>query len=307
MTVTQNIVADDGIVEFDDSDGKLCKECQVVKNRSEFHAHPTNRDRLYHICKECWNKKGRERYAERRIVSERNLDRAHKFVHGYFEVAELSDEEVFGSYVLNDDGTKVSVNTLAEKFRSKFSRELGRRINDYLRRKAPRAVEIMFQLADSDFVEPGDRIKAATWIAERVIGKTPEVLMLGNADKPYEAIFESSIETSTREAFRSASIIDVEVVSIENGTTSKTGEANEDGQTTEDIEDRKQSIKDTKDRIRKAKSRRFAARAAGVDCVDNAPWFVRIVKRKDGTFTAYLTEPEEITEAKLANIRKTAG
>src|SRR6516164_4910395 len=229
--------------------------------------------------------------------SVRNLDRAHKFVHGYFEVAELSDEEVFGSYVLNDDGTKVSVNTLAEKFRSKFSRELGRRINDYLRRKAPRAVEIMFQLADSDFVEPGDRIKAATWIAERVIGKTPEVLMLGNADKPYEAIFESSIETSTREAFRSASIIDVEVVSIENGTTSKTGEANEDGQTTEDI----------KDRNRKAKSRRFAARAAGVDCVDNAPWFVRIVKRKDGTFTAYLTEPEEITEAKLANIRKTAG
>ena len=298
MTITQNIVADDGVVEFDDPDGKLCKECQVVKNRSEFHPHPSNRDRLFHICKECWNAKGRAKYAERRVVSARDLDRVGKYVQGYIEIQELSNDEIFGSYVLNDDGTQVSINRLAEKFRTKFSRELGRRINDYLRSKAPRAVEIMFDLANSDFVEPGDRIKAAQWLAERVIGKTPEVLVLGNADKPYEAIFGNAIETSSRETYRSHNIIDAEVVGIQDDTET-VQEVDSGGQ------DSEQSDKDARDRIKKAKSRRFAARAAGVACVDNAPWFIRWAKRKDGTFTAYLIEPEELTEAKLANIRKT--
>lgn len=75
-------------------------------------------------------------------------------------------------------------------------------------------LKIVAEIAKSDLVEAGDRLKAAFWVAERTMGKTPDVLIHSQTDKPYESIFEQ-IETSSRDQYRAIeSGVDVEDASI---------------------------------------------------------------------------------------------
>lgn len=93
----------------------------------------------------------------------------------------------------------------------------------FLQTKTASMLNVMVDIAESDLVEPADRIKAAQWVAERTMGKTPDVIIHGKVDAPYEAIFES-IDAGSREDYRqkvtstrlelggeSDQIIDVEV------------------------------------------------------------------------------------------------
>ena len=171
-----------------------------------------------------------------------NLSRAQKFMQGFISIEDLTDDEVSNGFIWSDvyvanDGfehpspgaTKVLFRALDLKFEQLAAKELHRRLNDYLKSKAPRAMEVIFQMADSDLVEPADRFKASQWIAERVIGKTPDIVVSvdgGKDTKPYENILDN-IQSGSREDYRKSvastrgetkelsgpeGIVDVEVV-----------------------------------------------------------------------------------------------
>lgn len=265
------------------------------------------------------------------------MDRPQQFMQGFLKVEDLTDEEVKGNYVLNNAGQKIKSRALGKKFESDITKELHRRLQDYLRSKAPRAVEIMYDLADSDMVEPADRIKAATWLAERVIGKQPEVLLHGSTDAPYVGIMDN-IQSGSREDYRqkiessrivsersgdsdSNRILEAEVVpedvlvgtggsphssnvpeqgidELPNRSETtvgrfdqairESGHDNESGngaRTADDVlgfvndaEAKRAQALAARERLKKARNRRYAARAVGATTATNLPFVIKFDK-----------------------------
>lgn len=224
-------IDDLGVESYEAEVGKVCKTCGEEKSLDDFYANPSALDGKFAECKTCVlvsrKKKYQERYKGVTDLELSRFDRVTKLVKGFLDVKELSDDELLGRYILNEqafkDGHgnvvpgcapagngfyKVPFNSLeyfnrpGNRFVAKINKELNSRINEYIKSKSLRAVQVLFEIADSDMVEPGDRLRAATWLAERVIGKTPEVLLMGDASKVYETIFDTSVESGSREAYR---------------------------------------------------------------------------------------------------------
>lgn len=147
------------------------------------------------------------------------LDRTQKFMQGFLKPEDLSDEEVQGQFVFNDHGMKISTASLGMRFQAILNKELHQRLNRFLQSKTTSMLNVMVDIAESPLVEPADRIKAAVWVAERTMGKTPEILVHTRTDAPYEQIFET-VEAGSREDYRnkaieSTRILDAEVVEDE--------------------------------------------------------------------------------------------
>lgn len=322
---------------------KFCRTCGQTKPFSEFYKHKaaTSKDGLHSKCKVCYKQAEIDRQIKRKAAGGQHLDRVQKFVQGYLPLSELTDDELRGSYILDDNGRKVTTDSLNNKFHPKFTKELTRRLNDYIRSKSPRAVEVIFDIADSDLVEPADRLKAATWLAERVIGKTPDVIIHGVTEAPHEAIFEN-IESGSRDAYRerrlgieSGNIVEAEVVEMGDdandgsvsGRTSGFADLSRDGDGDGNVEigsgdvqgqsddnsgqaiadqivDKRQAAKDLKKRMADQKRKRFAARAVGVPLdkgLAAQPWLIDWRVRQDGLL-ACLVPPPSQTQARLAVI-----
>jgi hypothetical protein len=246
------------------------------------------------------------------------LDRVQQFMQGILTPDELADDEVKGQFVRGDDGIPVSTAKLGMKFQAILNKELLVRMNNYIKSKAPRAIEVMYEVADSDVYEAADRIKAAQWLAERVIGKVPDVTLHGEInDTPFSNIL-THIDSGSRADYRKAietgghgessetsrsenTYLDAEIVlsdeeyddavgeegfvderkpGLVEGESSTEGDRTEErsmvnSETFDSIvnqrEDRKAEIKAARDRIKKAKSRRYAARATGADALAATP------------------------------------
>lgn len=269
------------------------------------------------------------------------LDRPQKFLQGFLDISDLTDEEVQGLFIYNDAGQKVDSIALGLKMHQQIAQELHRRMNRFLQTKTASMLTVMVDIAESELVEPADRIKAATWVAERVLGKTPEVIMHGKVEAPYEAIFET-IDAGSRSAYRQqgqtgelemdsgsrkvSEILDVDfddgdesvlveqddiVVdeSADSSADSENGESNSAHVAAQEVVDRKAEIdrqKEIKKARAKAKQRRFAARAVGATTTHDMPWLVEwkfVSSGSDaGTFRMKLVCPDEQTEAKLAKV-----
>lgn len=129
------------------------------------------------------------------------LTRAQRFMQGFITTDELSDEEIQGMFIYEDDGQKVKSITLGIKIHQQIAQELHKRLNRFLQTKTASMLSVMVDIAESDLVEPADRIKAAQWVAERTLGKTPDIIIHGKTEQPYEAIFET-IDAGSREDYR---------------------------------------------------------------------------------------------------------
>lgn len=224
------------------------------------------------------------------------LDRVQKFMQGLIKPDELDDDEIQGQFVRNDQGVKISTGRLGIKFQQQIAKELHRRLNDFLRCHTADMLRVMVDVARNDMYEAADRIKAAVWISERTMGKTPEVLVHAQADLPYTSILES-IEGGSREDYRRGSggasgvdvpayeVIDAQVEEDDGETSVVETEIGESAKRTEFVEgeaedvegsvlataaERKAKLK----AMRKEKSRRYAARAAGATSLTAMPWLV---------------------------------
>jgi hypothetical protein len=279
-----------------------------------------------------------------------NLDRVQKFMAGFLTVAELDDDEVIGAFVRNDDGRPITTEKMGTRFQQEMVKELMNRMQRFMTMKLPNMLKVLADLAESDFVEPADRYKAATWLAERVLGKVPEVIYHGSTEQPYERML--SLASGSREEHRrritssrpDAEPIDVAVVDDETdleptwdngssgvgveGSTEHTGgrivsdrqhssersegeasgidESSAAGDSVDDVGTTKSPVqlaKEARERLKRAKTRRFAARSQGVVTHGEPAWLVEYKPLKKGGFKAILYPPEQQTQAVLDRIR----
>ena len=100
------------------------------------------------------------------------LDRVQRFMQGFLTVEELDDDEIVGGYVRDSNGNPIANKRIGVRFQQDMVKELARRMNKFLQMKLPNMLKVVTDIAESDIVEPQDRLKAAVWAAERVIGKT---------------------------------------------------------------------------------------------------------------------------------------
>lgn len=187
------------------------------------------------------------------------MTRAQQFMQGFLKPEDLEDEEVQGSFIRNPDGSVVKARALGLTFEQMIAKELHTRLNGYLRKKSASMLTVMVDIAENDLYEPADRIKAAQWVAERVIGKTPEVLVHAKTETPYESIL-AGIESGPREDYRKSievgssrgsafdsgtSIIDGEVVDDEEFDEDEESELDEESEFDDDGEDSRDGISGT--------------------------------------------------------------
>lgn len=265
-----------------------------------------------------------------------SLDRVQRFIAGLMEVSELDDDEVAGCFVRNDQGVAISGFKIGVKFEQQITKELHIRLNRFLRSKTPEMLKIMCDIAESDLVEAADRIKAIQWISERTMGKTPDVLLVSGTDKPYEAIFEQ-IESGSREEFRAIEqkqTIDAEIVttwdsnddysdpesepSEWSGTDDGVDARSEHGLSAEipiddpmgfadEIIRKQKEAKELRERVSRAKRRRYAARAQGVGLSGDIAWLVQWRACDDGSgeWIGVLVPPEKQSKRLLDKLSAT--
>lgn len=263
------------------------------------------------------------------------LTRVQRFLQGFIAVEELSDEEIQGMFLYEDDGTKVKSITLGIKIHQQIAQELHKRLNRFLQTKTASMLAVMVDIAESELVEPADRIKAAQWVAERTLGKTPDVIIHGKTEQPYETIFET-IDAGSREDYREKisstrlglgrnldEILDVEVSEeSENwyqrdrenqqqpNPDHQSGQSSfssnlESAQRCSDQHDNIDRQKELKKARAKAKQRRYAARANGATTTYDLPWLIEWkFDSKTGCFRMKLVCPDDQTPARLDKVNK---
>lgn len=256
------------------------------------------------------------RIDEKRVAK---MDRVQQFMQGLILVEQLSDNEIQGGFIYNNEGIAVVAAKLGPKFQAMLTKELHNRLSRFLQSKASSMLNVMVDIAENDLFEAADRIKAATWIAERTLGKTPDVVLHGDANKPYESVFDDHVVSSSRESYRTQietsgrgeDVIDAELVSdpdsVEDRDDDQSGlvaDAQDAQDAADEIEQRKAEVKAARDRIKKAKQHRFAARANGATSLESAPWLIEF-KKKGDAFTARLIPPDRQTPAVLARLSAT--
>jgi hypothetical protein len=209
----------------DVTETKQCNRCMVTKPLTDFYKAAKTRDGLTPMCAQCSNMASKK-YSHRKKTGE-DIDlgnRVAAFQAGILAPEELTFAELTGGYIQMPGTGNIRVPTfrLNKQAQNKFNKELSNRLNALVREKASRAIEVIAEIAESDLVEPADRLKAATWLAERVIGKTPDIILTGEVQAPHEAIFESMLGGSRNE-YRAAlgQAIDAEVVDIEDEPSAK--------------------------------------------------------------------------------------
>lgn len=277
-----------------------------------------------------------------------NLSRLDKVLLGIIPVGELSDEEISRQKIRDDNGLWVEPSAkIAPKLHKEMNAEFFKRANDYIRSNTLDMLKVMVQIAESDLNEPADRQKAAQWMVERSLGKTPDILLTNKSDKPFEQMF-TDIVSGSREEYRNSvqkeltdpNVIDGEIVVIgededENDEPAMDGspvresvsdgigtqeeqtyerdDSGGNGEETEDCRSGGDSIdadaviaeqqrkarerQEAKERILKARKRRFAAKAQGLDSVENVGYELKFSKTQLGGQTVTrmkLVAPEDV-------------
>jgi hypothetical protein len=138
------------------------------------------------------------------------LNRMQRLSGGLLTIDEISDEEVIGCFILDDDGKKIHTGKLLPKVQKLLVKELHSRMQNYMNMKLPSMLRRVNDIAMSDMAEPETSLKASIWLAERVIGKTPDVLIHGTTDAPYSSILENMdrVQSGSREDYRKGLSVD---------------------------------------------------------------------------------------------------
>lgn len=304
-----------------------------------------------------------------------NLDRVQKFMQGFLSVEELDDDEITNGFVRTSAGVPIKSQLLGKTFEQRLTKELHARLNRYLVSKTPRALEVLYEILDSELVEPADRLKAIQMLTDRTLGKAADVLVTYQGeDKPYESII-SRIEGGSREEYRNSvassrigfveanpssgvhsdggriqRILDVEEVdpdeidpeeledelggSVEgddegdfsyeglpdrregdrenNGIdlSESAGDQKYDSGFLADSAAKRKSAIEARERIKKARARRFAKRAVGgINDTGDTPYLLEFIVISDpkskliGKYRMKMHAPEKITESLLARVQ----
>ena len=138
------------------------------------------------------------------------MTRFQKLCQGLISVEDLDDEELARGQCRGKDGRFGSIppRMIPKGIHDRMVKELFNRADEKLRENLIDVVDTMTSIAKGSAYEPADRIKAATWVFERVRGKNPEIIV-HQQDKPWELAL-SAITTGTRADSRIARGLDPE-------------------------------------------------------------------------------------------------
>ena len=190
-------------------DGQICQK--AARNRSGF----------------CSNHGGALHPADKLFSSARGiapsdaskLSRLQKVELGIIPVSELSDEEIARQQVKEDDGTfSVQTKMLSAKIMGQMRSEFFERADTFVRQNVMDMLEEMRKIALSPVEEAKDKITAITWLTERALGKTPDVIITNRTDSPFDELI-GDVTGGSRDAYRQqrglTNFIEGEVVSGE--------------------------------------------------------------------------------------------
>lgn len=156
---------------------------------------------------------------DRKRIDWEQAPREIRFKYGRLPVEELDDEELSRGQIRKDDGTFTDNKHVSIDIHDAMVRRLFERADTKLRENLLTAVDTMAELAASPVVEPADRIKAATWIYERLRGKVPTEVKI-TQDKPFEVVLGAVLEGGSRAAsrVRRGVATDEEMAALESAT-----------------------------------------------------------------------------------------
>ena len=140
------------------------------------------------------------------------MTRLQKLAQGIISVDDLDDEELARGQCRGRDGKFAGLppRQIPHGLHQRMVNELFKRADEKLQHSLINVVETMVEVANGDAYEPADRIKAATWIFERVRGKNPDVV-IHSQDKPWEmALGHITMSEGTRAESRQARGLDPE-------------------------------------------------------------------------------------------------
>ena len=242
-----------------------------------------------------------------------HMSRLQMVEMGIIPISELTDDEIARQQVHEADGTFSKKSpVLNAKLVAQMRAEFFERADRLVRQQTLPLIEEMQRIALSTVEEAKDKIAAITWLTERALGKTPDVLITNKTDAPFEQLM-GDITGGSREDYRNRTaindpmtidgtvVIDDEIEDEDDpfaGAITATPTQNE-LRTAAPIQhdaptglsfptaptggepgnnDSQINIaaerKAAKDRIKQARNRRYAARARGLDSVVNLPYEV---------------------------------
>lgn len=111
-------------------------------------------------------------------------DRWSMLLDGRLTVRDLDDEEVRRMRVMDASGGFAGrARTLPSHIAQQFQQEAIRRATELFRSFAPRAVELLMEIAEDPDVKPEAQIRALQIALDRGLGKTPETIRLEGVSK----------------------------------------------------------------------------------------------------------------------------
>lgn len=151
---------------------------------------------------------GRKRTRTKHYAGYGDLDplnsRMADLVSGAIDVTDLDDEELQYGAVKCDDG-KFSIRAAYEawhmpkRLKSAMERELMKRADNRVKGAVLGAIDRLVLIATSPASEDKDAMKAAQWLVERAMGKTPDVVHTVE-QKKYEVVIENISRGTRRES-----------------------------------------------------------------------------------------------------------
>ena len=160
----------------------------------------------------CSNHGGALHPADKLFVSERGImpsdvtkmSRMQMVEMGIIKVSELTDEEIAKGAIRNDDGTFTPNSQLVSaKINSQMRTEFFERADRFIRENVMDMLGEMRRIALSPVEEAKDKIQAIQWLTERALGKTPDVLITNQTDKPFDQLL-GDISGGSREEYRNS-------------------------------------------------------------------------------------------------------
>ena len=155
-----------------------------------------------------------------------SLSRYQAFKKGLITVEDLDDEELACCGFRASNGRIYRPRNVPREVAQAFTKAIYERAQAELRSHVVKAAQVTAEIMMNKTIEPDIRLKAASTLLDRNLGKAPQVVSITN-QQPWEEIFEG-ITSGTREASRarraitSERILEGEIVSEDVGQRNDT-------------------------------------------------------------------------------------
>lgn len=146
---------------------------------------------------------------------EEDLTRYEQFKRGIITVDDLEDDELAACAFRSKNGKLYAPKNMPRELMQEFNKALYRRADIEMKKHTVDSVKAVAEIMQSTAVEPEVRLKAATFLIERNLGKTPQVIAFQSA-APWEEVFDDIAHNRTpAPAIEQEQHIEAEIVELE--------------------------------------------------------------------------------------------